>query len=1180
MFRGHETDTSSSSSSNAEVRRPPLTHVPSVQSDYSQKLTGFEDARLRETVNAQKLLDLPVNNKQSLIAKGILTKICRRRPKQRTFFLFNDALVYANISYGKLLAHPHALRLEEVTVSDVDDSGIYRHGFIIESPKKSFTVYASIAEEKRRWVLVITQSAEAARQAAGFDTQRKLSLLQKSPVWIPNSVATHCMVCLTTEFTMVQRRKSLFKTENPSRKRWLYHRKHAEGIELFEYSRYVDEKVVNNMTVDEEHHCRNCGKVVCGKCSQYRWVLPAQGPSKLRICRACHELLRAQQEGKKAADISTPTTTPDVQPRHVPVFAPPNWQQQIEETLNEKGEDLDNDESSEFDGHVLDGHFPRRVILFHPSPNLYLRLSCSSATINVDGLLVYFPYEYIYPEQYHYMLELKATLDAKGHGVLEMPSGTGKTVSILSLMVAYMKAHPGTVEKFVYCSRTVPELEKVMEEMQVLDKYYAKETGASGCGLLAVALSARKNLCIEPSVRRSGDGATVDAACRKLTASFVRRRRQEDSSVPGCSFFEDFDLNGREEVLPTGVYNLLLHANIVVYSYYYMLDPKVATYVSNDFPKNTVVVFDEAHNIDNVCIESMSCVISRRALDRCNQGIEKLASRVAEVKRNDAARLQQEYNRLVQGLREANAARETDTVLANPSRFPSVALAFLALPDEIITGAVPGSLRSADSFISFLRRLLEYVKLRLRVAHVVHETPVAFLKDCLEKVCIDRRPLRSCAERLQSMLDTLEFADLGPFSGLMLLCNFGTLVSTYTKGFCVIIEPFDERAPTVVNPILYFHCMDASFAIHPIFERYTSVILTSGTLSPLDMYPRILNFHPVNSASLTMTLARNCICPMIVSRGSDQVAMTTKFESREDLAVTRNYGHLLVEMSSIVPDGIVAFFPSYHYLESTFATWYEQNLIQKIQQHKLLFVETPDNEETSLALANYQKACENGRGAILLSVARGKVSEGIDFGENLFLLLHSPYKHILLPLFVSDHHLGRCVIMFGVPYVYTQSRIFKARLDYLREQYNIRPNEFITFDAMRHAAQCLGRAIRGKSDYGIMILADKRYARSDKRCKLPSWIQAQLSDAYVNLSTEEAAQACRRFLRLMGSHPFRQKDQLGLALLTYEHVEALVKERAEAAVIQHYSNVTTANNSTVPGSHMPKLSTALPPTQL
>lgn len=31
----------------------------------------------------------------------------------------------------------------------------------------------------------------------------------------------------------------------------------------------------------------------------------------------------------------------------------------------------------------------------------------------MDGLLVYFPYDYIYPEQYAYMLELKKTLDAK-----------------------------------------------------------------------------------------------------------------------------------------------------------------------------------------------------------------------------------------------------------------------------------------------------------------------------------------------------------------------------------------------------------------------------------------------------------------------------------------------------------------------------------------------------------------------------------------------------------------------------------------------------------------------------------------------------------------------------------------------------------------------------------------------
>ena len=43
--------------------------------------------------------------------------------------------------------------------------------------------------------------------------------------------------------------------------------------------------------------------------------------------------------------------------------------------------------------------------------------------------------------------------------------------------------------------------------------------------------------------------------------------------------------------------------------------------------------------------------------------------------------------------------------------------------------------------------------------------------------------------------------------------------------------------------------------------------------------------------------------------------------------------------------------------------------------------------------------------------------------------------------------------MFGIPYVYTQSRILKARLEYLRDQFQIRENDFLTFDAMRHAAQ-------------------------------------------------------------------------------------------------------------------------------
>ena len=129
----------------------------------------------------------------------------------------------------------------------------------------------------------------------------------------------------------------------------------------------------------------------------------------------------------------------------------------------------------------------------------------------------------------------------------------------------------------------------------------------------------------------------------------------------------------------------------------------------------------------------------------------------------------------------------------------------------------------------------------------------------------------------------------------------------------------------------------------------------------------------------------------------------------------------------------------------------QKGMIQDILKYKLVFIETPDAAETSIALENYRKACDNGRGAVLLSVARGKVSEGVDF----------------------DHHYGRAVILFGIPYQYTESRILKARLEYLRDHFRIRENDFLSFDAMRHGAQCVGRVLRGKTDYGIMIFADK-----------------------------------------------------------------------------------------------------------
>jgi DNA excision repair protein ERCC-2 len=141
--------------------------------------------------------------------------------------------------------------------------------------------------------------------------------------------------------------------------------------------------------------------------------------------------------------------------------------------------------------------------------------------------------------------------------------------------------------------------------------------------------------------------------------------------------------------------------------------------------------------------------------------------------------------------------------------------------------------------------------------------------------------------------------------------------------------------------------------------------------------------------------------------------ISSRYEDRENAGNIRNYGNLLVELSSVVPDGIVCFFTSYRYMEHIIIKWEEMKILEKIRENKLIYIETKDHFETILALENYKQACDNGRGAVFFSIARGKVSEGVDFAG----------------------HYGRCVLMIGIPYQNTLSRNLMARMKYLNDTF-------------------------------------------------------------------------------------------------------------------------------------------------
>jgi len=491
-----------------------------------------------------------------------------------------------------------------------------------------------------------------------------------------------------------------------------------------------------------------------------------------------------------------------------------------------------------------------------------------------------------------------------------------------------------------------------------------------------------------------------------------------------------------------------------------------------------------------------------------------LSISIKKSKETDAQRLKQEYDKLLEGLaKDTFPSNIADRLKGEP-----------VLSEDIINEVVPGNIRRGEHFVGLLKRLIVFLKNRLRIHQPLLESPSLFLQGLYQLTQIEPRMLRFCASRLTSLLLALEISDIDRYYPLSVISDFATLVGTYTKGFMIVIEPSDNH----MDPFLQLCCLDSSLALRPIVERFRSIVITSGTLSPLEYYAKILDIKPILVDRLGISFGRNCICPLIVSRGNDQApietekqelssnVITSKFESRSDTSVIRNLGNLIIDLSAIVPDGIVCFFTSYSYMEEVLLQWSDMNVLNKISQNKLIFAEVPDTLETAQALEYYKKACDCGRGAILFSVARGKVSEGIDF----------------------DHHYGRCVILCGIPYINTQSRILRARLEFLRENSQIRESDFLAFDAMRTAAQCVGRVIRGKTDYGIMVFADKRYAHRDKYKKLPQWIEAALQRGNMNLSIDMAVSIARVFLKEM-AQPWNREEQLGRSLWTADHIRQL-----------------------------------------
>lgn len=317
----------------------------------------------------------------------------------------------------------------------------------------------------------------------------------------------------------------------------------------------------------------------------------------------------------------------------------------------------------------------------------------------------------------------------------------------------------------------------------------------------------------------------------------------------------------------------------------------------------------------------------------------------------------------------------------------------------------------------------------------------------------------------------------------------------------VIVSKTTSQEPSNVS--LRYFLLNASDHFKDVVTQSRCIILAGGTMKPFEEFTQLL-FKPMKIEGLEDRIltfscghvipAKNVLCLSLSHGGNNKhLPLNYSFSSRSCNQLLDETGQVLMSLSKVIRGGIVLFFPSYDYLELMYQRWESTNIIQQIQaQGKKVFKEPKSASLVSKILNDYEKMNNNERsGGILLSVVGGKVSEGINFNDNMC----------------------RCVVVIGMPYANSTSPALKEKMDFFDRVLGQGKGRFyyenLCFKAIN---QSIGRSIRHKDDYSVILLLDERYSKRETqvRSSLPTWIGQTLE---TGMTYEEAEKNIKDFFR-------------------------------------------------------------------
>jgi chromosome transmission fidelity protein 1 len=203
------------------------------------------------------------------------------------------------------------------------------------------------------------------------------------------------------------------------------------------------------------------------------------------------------------------------------------------------------------------------------------------------------------------------------------------------------------------------------------------------------------------------------------------------------------------------------------------------------------------------------------------------------------------------------------------------------------------------------------------------------------------------------------------------------------------------------------------------------------------------------------------------SSGPTGQRLDFRHQARFSSLVCDELGRLIQDVCCIIPSGVVVFVPSYGYEMFLVKHWQKTGLWLELSKSKRLHREPKTPQQLDSSLQSFARDAKDG--ALLLSVIGGKMSEGINFSNEM----------------------ARCVVVVGLPYPDCTDPELKEKMASMDSSHNkaISGQAYYQNLCMRAVNQSVGRAIRHANDYASILLVDLRY-RTDQRVwsGLPRWL--------------------------------------------------------------------------------------------